>query len=874
MNEKILFAGKKYINERFLYVMVWCGLLGVNLLGVLLDILAFLGYPGITVENLADYAAVVIQVQATIAALGLTVVTLLGNVLNKKILGIGVAEFILNRQHRILNQRNATVFCMILSGISVFVYVIHLYNLIFTLFLSTLIIIIYMLFSVCQIFQSEDRLFGKISDYLICNALRNDDVLEAFLKFPCQEIDELKGYKSDQYSEVVCEIWKKELNVIAEADKAENIFEGQKQQFVFLVKNMEKTIAAFIDSQDGEQLAVGLELLYKVYDIYLESGIVRSAWNEITIFSDVNENIVRASRRAKEDDCFWMYFSIPDIVLKTAVYSELKTDESDRRSMVRVTSDASKIKSYYISLIYSSRDVELSPHEKYWMGYLIQDGPYTLGPVARSDSTIADECEYTIAVGAAEILLGYTWALIQYGYKDIVQNVFFDAFLQRAYLGISELDARYGMSVLMYIYYVAYQEEKSLTDLYGSLRMDCRELMQKNEALIKRFADILIEDDYISADMLDWIKKNLRMYEILPTDKAKLMIMEAVVDEYIVLMTALCTISTERFQRILSKVIGDRYFSFYEMFCEPERETKVRNAISYIYYGYVWSETGGVQEETDVKQQDIIYQMVTTTIAGLYAENAWKEVVDRAASVQIEPAEQKLCQLVEDHLRQNVERMLSPLAEEQTGKNAINEKKQQKTVTLLCMEVPIQMLEETSLVDRIADVLDSNLVSLLYSVWFKDHLEHYVIKNDKQALENYLAKVSTYETDFILGRNFSWLTCAGEDYRRYRERLDSIDHWMVYGDQDFILDLNTRRFEISLINVETVICDLSLKEIDERIRQDADVCSVNVTNNIWLNYSREKAREYIKRSRKRIDIRCTLECGFYADMIGIATHVQ
>lgn len=79
------------------------------IIGVLFDILVYFGYPLIIVDDFESYVQVVIQVQATCATLGITIITLLGNVMSKRILGMSVADFVMNRQRRILTQKYSIV---------------------------------------------------------------------------------------------------------------------------------------------------------------------------------------------------------------------------------------------------------------------------------------------------------------------------------------------------------------------------------------------------------------------------------------------------------------------------------------------------------------------------------------------------------------------------------------------------------------------------------------------------------------------------------------------------------------------------------------------------------------------------------------------
>ena len=110
---------------------------------------------------------ILIQIQATIVTLALTIITLFASILDKSDYGISWPNYFLNKKPKFLKYRFVIVISLLLLMVNI---ILHLWKndaFVIPVFLSSIFLIFYAIFSVYPIFSGKENIKHELEDYFI-----------------------------------------------------------------------------------------------------------------------------------------------------------------------------------------------------------------------------------------------------------------------------------------------------------------------------------------------------------------------------------------------------------------------------------------------------------------------------------------------------------------------------------------------------------------------------------------------------------------------------------------------------------------------------------------------------------------------------------
>ena len=160
------------------------------------------------------------------------------------------------------------------------------------------------------------------------------------------------------------------------------------------------------------------------------------------------------------------------------------------------------------------------------------------------------------------------------------------------------------------------------------------------------------------------------------------------------------------------------------------------------------------------------------------------------------------------------------------------------------------------MISQFGSILDANLIMLIRTLLQNNKI---VAINDfsktAAGLKEYInSRNASY--DVAIGTQSSWLEASLEDYQAFRNVLDSIDALLIHsiGNEKFLIDLDSSKISIKIAGLNAKVRDFTDKEIEQEFRAENGIYKVNVTNDIWLPYSHDDALDYIRKSKKAVEI--------------------
>lgn len=123
----------------------------IFVLGVVFD---YTQFDLFQLEDYDGYAFVVLQIQATLATLGLSIITILSNAFKQEEYGVSVSDFIMNRSNKLLTQKRVIIISLLLIMLSLFEYVREHLNVVCSLLGVEVCLLLYLLNNVTMIFRA------------------------------------------------------------------------------------------------------------------------------------------------------------------------------------------------------------------------------------------------------------------------------------------------------------------------------------------------------------------------------------------------------------------------------------------------------------------------------------------------------------------------------------------------------------------------------------------------------------------------------------------------------------------------------------------------------------------------------------------------
>lgn len=118
------------------------------------------------VENLADFSLTILQIQATITTLTISIIALLSGSISKSYMGVSVSGFYLEKRPCILTQLVIIIMEFVFLALSVAVYLFDCYNLVLCLFASSIVLILYAISEIYREFVAGRKTEREIQSYV------------------------------------------------------------------------------------------------------------------------------------------------------------------------------------------------------------------------------------------------------------------------------------------------------------------------------------------------------------------------------------------------------------------------------------------------------------------------------------------------------------------------------------------------------------------------------------------------------------------------------------------------------------------------------------------------------------------------------------
>ena len=123
--------------------------------GIIADIFVHNDFYLLIVEDLRDFTKILLGIQATVAVLSLSILTLLGSFMDKSYWGISISDFYSNKKNPIFTSFTVIVLGLIFILIDILAIFLELYNFAIMIFVATVFVILWATANVYYVFKGE-----------------------------------------------------------------------------------------------------------------------------------------------------------------------------------------------------------------------------------------------------------------------------------------------------------------------------------------------------------------------------------------------------------------------------------------------------------------------------------------------------------------------------------------------------------------------------------------------------------------------------------------------------------------------------------------------------------------------------------------------
>ena len=404
--------------------------------------------------------------------------------------------------------------------------------------------------------------------------------------------------------------------------------------------------------------------------------------------------------------------------------------------------------------------------------------------------------------------------------------------------------------ICIYLYYVSCREEL-LKD--SAERKNAEGILADNQMIIGN----CLRDEklcMLAIEELTFIKKTLKFWEMYPENEAKFVIMDNVIDDFLVCMCLNSYLTKEQLEQSIAKLSGGNMFALYNNYFSDDKPQ-----IYDIYEKF----SANLHLPVDKKIMGSEIVQLHSTVEWLYKEELLKE-------------EQGLTGEELNKLKETVNSAV------ETARNKCNWfyqttpiKNGRSILFNFNTTLPAGMIRQ----NNVEDSLEERFTEWMEQGYFgiaKSGIEIQFVSSEsceKQRILIQMIEDSGIKADMYAGNLMGfWKETDRDLLKRYTEKMKKID-WPRYGTIGmYLIDHTKLKCHIDSIGVS--IDDPQKEDIAHRWKEENGMVLYNVTNSIYIPFEQKEFADYIHRAYKKVRITMTVSYKYEDTQIGAGIIIK
>lgn len=827
---------RKIIKSKEIAVIVFAVL--TMIFGIICDCLVSRGYVFLEVDKLNEASLTLLQIQASITTLTLTIIALLSGNISDSYMGISISSYYLEIRPVILKQRRIIVVEFIILAVGVLSHLLGCFNIVISGFFVSIVIIMVAIFEIYAIFKGRKNSEDEILMYVDSLIDKNDGLLEIGKSF----LYDWKKIVANQSTEDF-ELYSKTFLTIIE----EILFKHKK---VGEIKELAESIVLFLLTNESDNCKLkGINLVNDFYEsiwlwIYNNQDLAQEIDESVSLISFIDRewycaiNTIGGERLEREE---FRFGRLAECVIRVASWIGY-SDDSKSYEVASINRLASSLGWFIDKENKKGNIVNL----KYWESIVTDPYGYPSFNVPKESEIFYKD---SLAIRDFNVIRGFLLS----DQLEYVKDGFFLDGIDQTYRVEDESFAFKTMLIHCFMFYLAFREsndciEKNSQDNIKKTLTDKGVIKAINNFYYRLSENVTI----LSENLENKIRSTLQHYELFPIhSNSKSMIIDGVIRDYYLYVVLL--LSRHAFNKeLVGKLLDVR--EYHTMLMDSKME-ELKNRFSDLHKVFTTKE---LSEEEELRKTDEMLFDFTSNMKEKYKIF----LIDEAKKHQEE--------FLFNNIQEKTIAKIKEVIDEKFHKVFGNFSKQCNTLKTYERVHIFSVLDYTEAIGEDYRGEQSDYALARFDNWLMHELSlNYGVKTIKRNDEfetdeefREFLKSNNYNT--LLGSQYPFGTTDYMKYKEHNEFLANMDcHFNVGGNDGIAL-----RKDTLFIKINDVIVDISSPSIEDFGLEMSEVNNVYKYSPIYgieLEFEKDVLQKYLYDERKVIDVYLNVTVGFSDD---------
>ena len=808
----------------------------------------------IQIDDIESFSLTILQIQATVGTLIFTIIALITGNISDSYMGVSISDFYLNIKPWKLTQKVLIVVLLGLCLASVIFHSLGFYNIVFYLFIATLIAVLISILEIYSAFKGRNKQNQEIEsyvNYILESNAEYEKILNIYQNFVL-DWKKMVDSQDKQSYEKSLEIFEKGMSALwaYRTDEALSFIEQQCYSMAYCLLGSDKK--ALKEN--------GIEFVQETYDalwniiygcITEKRPLLNQYKSEFPLFTEISSELIQSIDEMNVEDVEkrLKFDNLADSVLRVSIWFRFDKEKEDNDN------DGKKIRLKKYKYNYQSEISELNSFAKYIGYYLgkqnnknnIVNQQVWANVLNRwnlfSSYNIPEERADDYLKSKVNIYFCYCYGLLVNGQENIVKKGLYLTGMRNTIRLDNKYQALLFLVVHCYIYYLAVREDDNYvpTDVRQSA-LNIWDDKAVKEAFLTYLNTLSENSEWLDLEILDQMYLILNRFEWFPQyEVAKQMIIEPVTSDFYLFLILFMShefLLPELLERNIDDMRAFRYVSngnediTKEMLGELFRMTFI----------------GSKSEEQMDKEVGLMYDDLEKMVKKKQKQRYIKLAKEAQENYESKINKEEICEKIKNDTMKNIKKKFAPILVESDEKNGIID------VNLLNLIDYTSSMGTKNSTNGYYSHMDGmflfGITRFLYQrsvVEVKKRFDDFA--DDKEFME-YLAANNLH---LLLGSQY---ILKNRDYRisaEYKKFMEDYETIYTTVLQDGIA-LRENSIHVCLHDITVSIHSSSIKEENVGYDEETRKYYYPILNGLPIDFDEDELREFLYNNRKVINV--------------------
>lgn len=805
------------------------------------------------VDDIQVFSLTILQIQATIGTLIFTIIALITGNISDSYMGVSISDFYLNIKPWKLTQKVLIIVSLGLCLTGVIFHSLGLYNIVFYLFIATLIAILISILEIYSAFKGRNKQNHEIEayvNYMLESDIKYEKKLNIYQNFVLDWENVVNSQNRQNYDKFL-EIFEKCMSELWAYRTDESLLSIEQQCYSMSY--------CLLGSEKKSLKENGIEFIQEIYDILWnviyncikeKKPLLNQYKCEFPFFTEICSELIQSIDEMNVEDVEkrLKFDNLADSVLRISIWLRY-----DKEKEVYNKEEKTRFKRYKYN--YQSEISELNSFAKY-IGYYLEKqnnknniiNQHVWANVLNrwsifSTYNIPEERAEDFLMAKVNTYFCYCYGMLVNRQENIVKMGLYLTGMRNTVRLDNKYQALLYLVVHCYIYYLAVRESDDCVP--AGIRQSALNVWD-DKAVKRAFLDYLNmlseNSEWLDLDILDQMYGIVNRFELFPQyESSKSMIIEPVTSDFYLFLILFMSHEFS-LQGLLERNIDDmRAFRYVSDGNEDKTKKMFGKLFRMIFIG-------NKSEEQIDKEVGLMYDDLEKMVKKKQKERYIRLAREAQENYELKINEEEICKKIRDDTIKNINEKFAPILVERDEKNEI---------------IDVNLLNLTDYTSSVGTKNNTNgyysHMDGMFLLGIASFLNRKQVVELKQRFDDFADDIEF--VNYLEANNLHLLLGSqyilkNRDYRvsaEYKKLLEDYETIYTAVLRDGIA-LRRNSIQVCLHNINVSIHSPSIQE--ENVEYDKETGKYNypILNGLPIDFEEDELREFLYNNRKVINV--------------------